>query len=266
MMRLATLYQFNQSPEYKKALKVHYKSQQDEDNALFEAMHQLVTNKPSKALQLLQDFPTLTTDHPITHKTQWYSWVKNGWKKQTKTPKPYYARSSKINEWKKNPYKADQQGTSIQTMPGLDFLVAYNLALIQPKPITKPTALVVEDRKTQRDKIVLHLKSKAYHTLQAGWLKEAKELAPKADMILTDYDLKKLGGYQAQNDGMQFLRWLREQIDNNLLAPNEVIMHSTLFDDRDIPSKLFGKSIRREVEELGFKHRPKKVILSKDDY
>lgn len=265
MMRLTTLYQFQQSPEYKRALQVHFKSQQDEDNALFEAMHQLVTNTPSRSLKLLDQYPLLTDNRQIVNPTQSYSLIKGNWHAQTKEPIPIYKRGFHYNIWKKNPFKSIENPNQEPTInyPGLDFLIAYHLAQIKPQPINKPTALVVEDRKTQRDKIVAHLKAQGYQVLQAGWLEEAKQLAPKADLILTDYDLKKLGGLQAQNDGMQFLQWLRKQIDNNQINPKEVIMHSTLFDNEDIPSKLFGKAIRKKVESLGFKNQPKKVISQK---
>ena len=59
----------------------------------------------------------------------------------------------------------------------------------------------------------------------------------------------RLGGPSARNDGMEFLRWLRREIDAGRLAPDQVIMHSTLFDGQDLPSKLFGERI--EVVAFG---------------
>jgi len=265
MMRLTTLCQFQQSPEYKRALEHHFNSQQDEDNALFEAMHQLVTGKPSRALDILQDYPLITDNREIAHKPDRFAYIKNRWHSQTRKPIPIDQRGYHHNLWKRNPFEArENEGMGPTTRyHGLDFLLAYHLAKVPAAPPGKPVALVVEDRKSQRDVVVACLREHGYHVLQAGWLNEAKDLAPQAQFIITDYDLKKLGGLKAQNDGMEFLRWLRREIDSGKLHPREVIMHSTLFDDSDLPGKLFGKSIQQEVEALGFKHQPKRLVLEK---
>jgi len=261
MMRLTTLYQFQPSPEYKRGLERHFKTQQDEDNALFEAMHKLVTGKPSRALDLLNDYPLLTDNREILHQPDYYQYIKNRWHAQTRDPIPVGQRGYHYNIWKRNPFEARENPGQSRTTSchGLDFLLAYHLAKMPREPMRQPVALVLEDRKPQRDRFVADLQATGYHVLQAGWLDEAKVLAPHAQLILTDYDLSKLGGLAARNDGIEFLRWLRCEMDTGRLHPDEVIMHSTLFDGKDVPSKLFGNRIRKQVEDLGFKHRPKNL-------
>jgi hypothetical protein len=107
MMRLTTLYQFQPSPEYKRALERHFRTQQDEDNALFEAMHQLVTGRPSRALELLRDYPLLTDNREIIHRpTRRYKLIKNRWHSETRSPIPISQRGYHYNLWKRNPFEA----------------------------------------------------------------------------------------------------------------------------------------------------------------
>ncbi len=267
MIRLGALMNFNPSPEYKIALERHYVTQSDEDNALFEAIAQLNGIPSQDPLEILNEYPLLNTNREILHRTQRMVWVKNGWKHQVKEPLPVYARGTHYNVWKKNPFHARENlGNSGEAQYfGIDFLLPYYLAQLsekqQQEQPTKPVALIVEDKKHTRDRLVKIYEQQGYHVLQAGTLAQAKSLAPQAEVILTDMDLSIMGGgFTAKNDGLDFLKWLRKKIDAGALSPESVTLHSTVLNEGD-SMHFLAKGVKKKVKELGFHAQPKTTLL-----
>ena len=74
--------------------------------------------------------------------------------------------------------------------------------------------LVVDDSKTMRDAVVRLLKTQLYHVLEASNGEEALEMLgkhPDIQMIVTDYDMPKM-------DGFELIRKVRENHSKNELA------------------------------------------------
>jgi len=127
---------------------------------------------------------------------------------------------------------------------------------------SKPLALVLEDEPLTSRRVAMHLSEQGYEVIETPWLKEAKAYAPYVEKIITDYDLSKVGGFRARNDGIDFLKWIGdEQSRGQLPQLREVTLHSTVLDKTDIQGKLFGSMLEKKVEGLGFEHQPKRVIL-----
>ncbi len=136
MVRLATLCRFRPAPDYRRALEAHFRAHADEDNALFEALHQLVTGRPSRALRILEDYPLVTDDREVFHRPARCQLIKNRWHPLTSAPIPLAQRGFGPNIWKRNPFKARENPGRQPTTRyhGLDFLLAYHLARMPLAP------------------------------------------------------------------------------------------------------------------------------------
>jgi len=281
-LRLQALIQASGSPEYKRALERLFRDQKGEKNPFFNAIYLLVNPKSKKKIELeketaeyMNSFPLSLDDREIINskrdidKKIFPPLIKNSFRKESKRPLLIYQRPCESHEWRKNPFRLDDNIGSKGRIayPGIDFLLAYWVHKYEqtPKKITTPIALVVEDRKLTRDKVKAHLENEGYTVLQASTLKEAKSFVNdySIEKIITDLDLTVTSGNMIthKNDGYEFVDWLH----NNRFEGN-VILHSTMFNKNDLFGTLLSiyvNNIKKKVEDMGYKTQPKTVILGK---
>jgi hypothetical protein len=130
MLRLYTLAQVGENPDYQRALDRLYASQDREQNALFAAM----MGDYDEAELTLAGFPIALDNREMMNSPlpdvpeKWFpSMVKTRLIREGCEPLPVYRRPLGHNEWKRNPYRLDGNigETGDRHYSGLDFILAY---------------------------------------------------------------------------------------------------------------------------------------------
>ncbi|MFT5129143.1 MAG: hypothetical protein ACI8W8_002764 [Rhodothermales bacterium] len=130
MLRLYTLVQVGENPDYQRALNRLYASQNREHNALFAAM----MGDYDQAELSLAGFPLELDNREMMNSPlpdvpeKWFpSFVKTRLIREAREPMPVYRRPLSHNEWKRNPYRLDGNIGEMGDLhySGLDYLLAY---------------------------------------------------------------------------------------------------------------------------------------------
>ncbi len=279
VLRLFTLAQASGSPEYRIALSKLYRTQRKEMNPLFNSMSAIISGSASAATNILLDtFPLTLNNRPVYNRDVPRRivprLVKSEWFVEARDPLPIYRRQLRAHNWKANPYAITAEPVSESTFrySGVDYLLAYwmhRYAQIERIQEQQPAALVVDDRKLERDAITRSLETQGYTVVQTATVEEAKAILLKRPItqLVTDLDLSRNGtGLRGRKAGLELLQWVREGLDNGdarLATLREVTLHSTLFNSDDPWGRLLPRSRRRicrTAEDMGFTVQPKTVL------
>ncbi len=306
-IRLYTLIQSSGSPEYRASLKRLYRTQKHEKNPLFNSIYAICSSGYSDITKVFLDtFPieldSRVVDNPDIN-PRFPRIVKWRVKREAPDPLPIYRRPLRSHNWKGNPsqLRGGDTGPDYLRYPGVDYLLAYwmhryaqiheidckqsnfrrSLATagkdfrklgenLTGVSINQPLALVVDDRKLERDQVKHRLELQGYSVLQAASKRSAKRLVRQHpfDVIISDLDLSHGGNFiTGRDDGLEFLQWLSDQQKQGRFNSVQVVkLHSTIFNEDDFWGTLmsrYRKKTADRVRSLGYTVQPKTVLIAR---